>query len=58
MARIAVLLVAIVFIAGFGFLTLTTVSHQGLSIGSFLALFVLLLLTVGVVGSLRDPPRR
>lgn len=58
MARIAVLLVAMVFILGFGFLTLSTVRQQGFSPGSFIALFVLLLLTVGVVGSLRDPPRR
>lgn len=58
MQRLAVVAVAFIFIVGFGYLTITTVASQGLTLASLLALFVLLLLTVGVVGSLRDPPRR
>lgn len=59
MRRLAVILVAMVFILGFGFLTLSVVAKQkGISAASLLSFVVLLLLTVGVVGSLRDPPRR
>jgi hypothetical protein len=47
-----------VFILGFGFLTFSTISQEGFTLGSLVSVFVLVLLFVGVVGSLRDPPRR
>jgi hypothetical protein len=58
MSRVGVILVAGVFILGFGFLTLSTIYKEGLTLGGLVSVFVLVLLLVGVVGSLRDPPRR
>jgi hypothetical protein len=58
MARVAVLAVALVSIAGFIFLTLSQVSHEGLTVATFFAIFVIVMLVVGIVGSLRDPPSR
>jgi hypothetical protein len=57
MARFLVLLAALVFVAGFGFLTLATINEQGLSLGTVLSAFILLILAVGVIGAMRDPPR-
>lgn len=60
MRRLAVLLVGVVFVAGFGFLTLSVVVSEGLTVTSVLwaavSLLVLALIVVGVVGALRDPP--
>jgi hypothetical protein len=60
MRRLAVLLVGVVFVAGFGFLTLSVVVSEGLTIVSVVSaavsLLVLALIVVGVVGALRDPP--
>jgi hypothetical protein len=58
MTRTLVLAVALVFILGFAFLTISSALEQGLTIGSLLAAFIILLLLVGVVGSLFNPPRR
>jgi hypothetical protein len=58
MTRLFVLGAALVFIAGFAFLTYVSVVEQGFTIGSVLSIFVLVLLAVGVVGALRNPPRR
>jgi len=44
MTRLLVLGTVLVFIAGFGFATL-------------LSIFILVLLAVGIVGALRNPPR-
>jgi hypothetical protein len=57
MARFLVLLAALVFVGGFGFLTLATISEQGLSLGTVLSAFILLILAVGIIGAMRDPPR-
>jgi hypothetical protein len=57
MPRLLVLLAALVFVAGFGFLTLATISEQGLSLGTVLSALILLILAVGVIGAMRDPPR-
>lgn len=58
MTRIVVLLVSMIFILGFGFLTLSAVSSQGFNGATAISAFVLLLLVVGIVGAFRDPPRR
>jgi hypothetical protein len=48
---------ALVFIAGFAFLTVTEVIDQGFTAGSLVSVIVLALLSVGIVGALRNPPR-
>jgi hypothetical protein len=55
--RLLVLGVALVFIAGLAFLTLSAVSRQGFTLASAVSIFVLVLLAVGIVGALRNPPR-
>jgi hypothetical protein len=57
MTRIAVLVAALIFIAGFAFLTFAAVVEEGFSIASALSVFILVLLAVGIVGALRNPPR-
>ncbi len=58
MTRTAVLLVALSFIVGFAFLTVSAALNQGLTIASVLSAFILVLLFVGIVGALFNPPRR
>jgi hypothetical protein len=57
MTRLLVLLAALVFIGGFGWLTVSAISEQGISAAGVLSIFILVLLVVGIVGSLRNPPR-
>jgi hypothetical protein len=57
MTRLVVLCTALVFIVGFAFLTLVSVSEEGFSLASAVAVFILVLLGVGIVGALRNPPR-
>ena len=57
MTRLAIFAVSLVFIAGFAFLTFASVVESGFSVLTVLAVFILFLLTVGVVGALRNPPR-
>jgi hypothetical protein len=57
MRRILVLGAALVFIAGFAFLTVVAVVEQGFTIASFLSILILALLAIGIVGALRNPPR-
>ena len=58
MTRTVVLCVALLFIAGFAFLTVSAALHQGLTVASLLSAFILVLLFVGIVGALFNPPRR
>jgi hypothetical protein len=58
MTRTLVLTVALVFILGFAFLTISSAIEQGVTIGSLLAAFIILLLLVGIVGALFNPPRQ
>lgn len=59
MRRLIVLTVALIFIAGFAFLTFSAiVSQGGVTPASILSLFILVLLGVGIVGALRNPPGR
>ena len=48
---------ALVFIAGFAFLTFASIVEQGFSVAAALSILILLLLSVGIVGALRNPPR-
>jgi hypothetical protein len=57
MTRVAVLAVALAFILGFAFLTIGGVSQYGVSAVGVLSVFVRVLLTVVIVGALRNPPR-
>jgi hypothetical protein len=57
--RLVILLVALVFIAGFAFLTASTIAAQGgISAGTAISVFVIVLMGVGIVGALRNPPRQ
>jgi hypothetical protein len=58
MTRTVVLCVALLFIAGFAFLTVSAALNQGLTVASLLSAFILVLLFVGIVGGLFNPPRR
>jgi hypothetical protein len=57
MTRLLVLAAALVFIAGFAFLTYAAVVKQGFTAGTVLSAGILVLLAVGIVGALRNPPR-
>jgi hypothetical protein len=57
MTRVAVLAVSLAFILGFAFLTIGGIEQFGLSVQAVLSVFVLVILTVGIVGALRNPPR-
>jgi hypothetical protein len=57
MRRLLVLAVALLFITGFAFLTLSAISMQGFTLASVISIFVLVLLAVGIVGALFNPPR-
>jgi hypothetical protein len=57
MTRLLVLGVALVFIAGFAFLTFAAIVEQGVTVASFVSAFILVLLAVGIVGALRNPPQ-
>jgi hypothetical protein len=56
--RTGVLAVALVFIAGFAFLTVVAATEQGITVATVISVFILLLLAVGIVGALRNPPGR
>jgi hypothetical protein len=57
MRRNVVLFAVLVFIAGFAFLTVASIVQQGLTIAAVLSILILLLLSIGIVGALRNPPR-
>jgi hypothetical protein len=52
-----VLAISLAFILGFAFLTIGGIEQFGLSIPGVLSVVVLLILTIGIVGALRNPPR-
>jgi hypothetical protein len=54
--RLLVLAVALVFILGFGFLTFDAIAEQGVTLAGALSVFILLMLAIGVIGALRNPP--
>ncbi len=56
--RIVLLVVAVVFIAGFGLLTVLDIAHTGLNWLDVLAILILVLFATGIVGALLEPPRK
>ena len=56
MRRQAVLAAALVFISGFAFLTVAAAIEQGVTAATFISIFILVMLAVGIVGALRNPP--
>jgi len=58
MTRLAVLGVALVFIAFFAFLTVAAIFEQGFTPASLISIFILAMLAIGIVGALRNPPGR
>ncbi len=58
MRRQAVLAAALVFISGFAFLTVAAAIEQGITAATVLSIFILVMLAVGIVGALRNPPRQ
>jgi hypothetical protein len=59
MMRVLVLGVALAFISLFAFLTVAaTIEQGGLSVETVVSIFILLLLAVGIIGALRNPPDR
>jgi len=57
MRRMLVLGLVLVFIAGMAFLTFTAIVEQGFTLASLLSVLILLMLGIGIVGALRNPPR-
>ena len=57
MRRVLVLGAALVFIAGFAFLTVSAIVEQGFTLASLLSVLILAMLAIGIVGALRNPPR-
>ena len=55
MRRVVVLGAALVFIAGFAFLTFRAMAEQGVTVAGLLSVFILVLLAVGIIGALRNP---
>jgi hypothetical protein len=57
MARKLVLAAALLFIVGFAFLTYRAFAEQGVTLLGLLSVFILIVLAVGILGALRNPPR-
>ena len=56
--RVLILLVAALFVVGFAFLTLhTIVAQKGISAGTAISVFVVVLMGVGIFGALLDRRR-
>ncbi len=49
---------ALIFIAGFAFLTFRAVAEQGVTLAGLLSIFILVLLGIGIVGALLSGPRQ
>jgi hypothetical protein len=55
--RMIVLVAVLVFIAGFAFLTFASIVEYGLSLAAIISILILAMLSIGIVGALRNPPR-
>ncbi len=59
MTRVLILLVAMLFVVGFAYLTLHTIVEQkGISLGTAISVFIVVLMGVGIFGALLDRRRR
>lgn len=56
--RRAVLLVAVLFIVLMGYLTVVDFAENGVTLMGVLAVVILLLLSIGILGALRNPPHK
>lgn len=56
--RRAVLLAAVLFIVLMGYLTVVDFASNGVSVVGILAVVILVLLSIGILGALRNPPDR
>jgi hypothetical protein len=57
MTRLLVLAASLLFLAGFGYLTLSAVSQQGFTLASALSIFLFVLLAVGILGAMFNKRR-
>jgi len=57
MTRVLVIGAALAFIAGFAFLTFVAIVEQGFTLASLLSVLVLVLLGVGTIAAVRNPPK-
>ena len=57
MTRLLVIGAALAFIAGFAFLTFVAIVEQGFTLASLLSVLVLVLLGVGTIAAVRNPPK-
>ncbi len=51
------LVIALLFIVGFAGLTIASIAEQGLTAAGVLSILILVLLSVGIIGAMRNPPR-
>ena len=59
MTRLVVLVGALLLVLGLAFLTVAAIDKQGgITLLSLMSIFIVVLLAVGIVGALRNPPRR
>jgi hypothetical protein len=58
MTRLLILLVAALFIVGFAFLTISDIAARGFTLGSAVSIAVIVLMAIGILGPLLNPPRR
>ena len=56
LARTVVLLLVLLFIVGFGYLTLSAIASGGFDVLSAISLLIIALFAVGAIGALRGPP--
>lgn len=56
--RQIVLGLALLFIIGFGGLTYGAIAEHGVTLGSLFSIFIVILLGIGVIGALLNPPDR
>ncbi len=57
MTRSLVLAVVVLFVVGFAALTIAAAAEQGVTLATLVSVVVLVLLGVGAIGALRNPPR-
>jgi ABC-type branched-subunit amino acid transport system permease subunit len=56
--RVGVLLIALVFIGALAVLTVLDFVHYGVTLIGILAILILVLFMTGIVGALREPPKK
>lgn len=58
MTRLLVLLVVMLFIVFFGFLTISVISREGLTLAGLISIFILGMFCFGIIGALFNPPKK